>query len=154
MFRTIKHYSSCVSFENGSSPPKEVHIGTLENTRLLTFCLNLNLSWWKILLEREQKSYTISLRRCLVVSIQWMKHISSHFSQLLGLPWTGHLCLTLGGELGSSPYLGEVWAGSVPLEGALAPRSSTGDVHTGLLEANSKAYCRTSTKGNRLGPEP
>lgn len=57
-------------------------------------------------------------------------------------------------ESGLSPYLGEVWAGSVPLAGALAPRSSTGDVHTGLLEANSKAYCRTSTKGNRLGPEP
>lgn len=51
-------------------------------------------------------------------------------------------------------YLGIVCVVIVPLEGALASISSTGEVQTGLLDANSNAYCRTSTKGNRLGPEP
>lgn len=51
-------------------------------------------------------------------------------------------------------YLGKVCDDMEPLGGELASRSSTGEVQTGLLEANSKAYCRTSTKGNRLGPEP
>lgn len=51
-------------------------------------------------------------------------------------------------------YLGEDWGGMEPLAEELASRSSTGEVQTGLLEANSSAYCRTSTKGNLLGPEP
>lgn len=53
-----------------------------------------------------------------------------------------------------SVVLGNVCDGTEPLDGELASISSTGEVQTGLLEANSKAYCRTSTKGNRLGPEP
>lgn len=51
-------------------------------------------------------------------------------------------------------YLGEDWDGMEPLAEELASRSSIGEVQTGLLEANSSAYCRTSTKGNLLGPEP
>lgn len=51
-------------------------------------------------------------------------------------------------------YLGNVCDGMEPLGGELASISSTGEVQTGLLEANSNAYCRTSTNGNRLGPEP
>lgn len=42
----------------------------------------------------------------------------------------------------------------VPPGGADESMSSTGEVHTGLLEANSIAYCRTSARGNLLGPEP
>lgn len=41
-----------------------------------------------------------------------------------------------------------------PLVEEVASISSTGEVQTGLLEANSNAYCRTSTSGNLLGPEP
>lgn len=41
-----------------------------------------------------------------------------------------------------------------PPGGADGSMSSTGDVHTGLLEANSRAYWRTSARGNRLGPDP
>lgn len=51
-------------------------------------------------------------------------------------------------------YLGNVCDDTEPLGGELASISSIGEVQTGLLEANSKAYCRTSTRGNRLGPEP
>lgn len=51
-------------------------------------------------------------------------------------------------------YLGEDWGGMEPLVEELASISSIGEVQTGLLEANSNAYCRTSTKGNLLGPEP
>lgn len=51
-------------------------------------------------------------------------------------------------------YLGEDWDGMEPIGEELASISSTGEVQTGLLEANSNAYCRTSTKGNLLGPEP
>lgn len=42
----------------------------------------------------------------------------------------------------------------VPPGGADESMSSTGEVHTGLLEANSMAYWRTSARGNRFGPEP
>lgn len=42
----------------------------------------------------------------------------------------------------------------VPPGGAEESMSSTGDVHTGLLEANSMAYWRTSARGNLFGPEP
>lgn len=42
----------------------------------------------------------------------------------------------------------------VPLGGADESISSTGEVHTGLLEANSMAYWRTSARGNLFGPEP
>lgn len=42
----------------------------------------------------------------------------------------------------------------VPPGGADESISSTGEVHTGLLEANSIAYWRTSARGNLLGPEP
>lgn len=41
-----------------------------------------------------------------------------------------------------------------PPGGADGSISSTGEVHTGLLEANSRAYCRTSARGNLLGPDP
>lgn len=51
-------------------------------------------------------------------------------------------------------YLGKDCDGMEPLVEELASISSTGEVQTGLLEANSNAYCRTSTKGNLLGPEP
>lgn len=42
----------------------------------------------------------------------------------------------------------------VPPGGADESMSSTGEVQTGLLEANSMAYWRTSARGNLLGPEP
>lgn len=54
----------------------------------------------------------------------------------------------------SSVVLGDVCDGMEPLNGELAWMSSIGEVQTGLFDANFNAYCRTSTKGNRLGPEP
>lgn len=42
----------------------------------------------------------------------------------------------------------------VPPGGAEESMSSTGEVHTGLLEANSIAYWSTSARGNLFGPEP
>lgn len=42
----------------------------------------------------------------------------------------------------------------VPPGGAEESMSSTGEVHTGLLEANSMAYWSTSARGNLFGPEP
>lgn len=59
-----------------------------------------------------------------------------------------------GGAPCGSVVLGNACDGMEPLGGELASISSTGEVQTGLLEANSNAYCRTSTNGNRLGPEP
>lgn len=43
-----------------------------------------------------------------------------------------------------SAVLGNACDGMEPLGGELASISSTGEVQTGLLEANSNAYCRTS----------
>lgn len=42
----------------------------------------------------------------------------------------------------------------VPPGGAEESMSSTGDVHTGLLDANSMAYWSTSARGNLFGPDP
>lgn len=43
---------------------------------------------------------------------------------------------------------------AAPPGGGDESRLSTGDVHTGLVEANSRAYWRMSARGNLLGPDP
>lgn len=64
-----------------------------------------------------------------------------------------HMCISI--KLLLKWNLGKSKLGpAAPPGGADESISSTGDVQTGLLEANSRAYWRTSARGNLLGPDP